>query len=172
MNKKVTTILSSLLLLVLLASCSADAKIADPIAHAKENLNIPIYTPNYLPAGFTLNEGSSYFVDNSLFLSYQSEDGKASLEIYQDVKAGRDVNKHIYKYVNNDYTEEDGIDPEFYKEIGNFVGKFKENKKFKVLHYQFIPKEFMENETEAHYVIKSKGISEDQFKQIISTLSE
>lgn len=170
MKRKFALILFSCSLL-LITACSAGATSADPIAHAKETLSISIYTPTYLPEGFELNPGSSYFVDDSLFLSYKRTNGEGSLEIFQDEVAKRDINAHIYKFLDYNFSLEDGVDPNFYEEIGDFVGKYNEKEKFKVFHFQFIPKDFKEKETKAHYVIKSKGISEEEFKKIIKSLT-
>ncbi len=172
MKRTFTLILTSIMTIFVIAGCSAGATTADPVSHAKNQLDIPVFTPTYLPEGFTLNASDSYFINGSLFLSYQSEDGEKAVDIYVDHNNVRDVNEHIYKYINDDFDEELEIDLEPYQKIGSFVGKLTKKEDFEVLNFQFIPERFVEEETTAHYAIKSKGLSEQQFKQIISTLSE
>ncbi len=157
---------------IVIAGCTAGATTVDPVSHAKKQLEIPVFTPKYLPEGFQLNEADSYFIEGSLFLTYQSEDGESSVDIYVGNKSARDVNKHIYKYINDDFDEELEVDLEPYQTIGPFVGKLTKKEDFEVINFQFIPERFVKDETTAHYAIKSKGLSEQQFKQIISTLSE
>lgn len=172
MKRSCTLFLTSIIAFFIITGCSAGATTADPVSHAKNQLDIPIFTPTYLPEGFQLNASDSYFINGSLFLSYQSEDGESSVDIYVGNKSARDVNGHIYNYINDDFDEELEIDLEPYQTIGSFVGKLTKKEDFEVLNFQFIPEQFIKDETTAHYAIKSKGLSEQQFKQIISTLSE
>lgn len=172
MKRTWTLFLSSMLTVFVIVGCSAGATTADPVSHAQNELDIPIFTPTYLPEGFQLNVSKSYFIDGSLFLSYQSEDGESLVDVYAGDGAVRNVNEHIYKYINDDFDEDLEIDLEPYQKIGPFIGKLTEKENFEVFNFQFIPERFEQENTTAHYAIKSKGLSEDQFKEIISNLSE
>ena len=181
MKRPFTLILTSIMALIVIAGCSAGATTADPISHAKEKLDAPIFTPSNLPEGFKLNTTDSYFVDGSLFLSYQNENGEKAkaIDIYIDNRNLRDVNEHLYKYINDDYEEEPS--EEFlktYKTIGSFTGKLtKKDKvfrkeKYNVFIFQFLPERFVENKTTAHFVIKTKNLTPEEFEEVVASLEE